>query len=167
MTIIAQPEGKEGVPAGGKLAEEKSGMFGVRAGVLAPGAASDDHDEYPVGPLLGAFYRGLQLAEKSLAWEVGAQFGSTTGLKEQRSSVLTLLSGSVLYGKWYSESSTKFYLHAGGAMVLETERSAKAGTLDLGAGLGLGRFDVRFGFSLLLGSQNITNMITGTAGYLF
>ena len=167
MTIIAQPE-EEGAAAG-EVLEEKLLVFGVRLGVFAPSGSKEEFAEYDVGPLGGAFLRGLQLAEKSLAWEAGVELTGLDTPELYGSTNLLRLRGSILYGKWYSESSTKFYLLGGGALLVEMEAdtSGKVGSLDLGAGICLGKLDARVGFSVLIGSQNVKNVATAAVGYLF
>ncbi len=164
VTIIAQP-GEEAVPGGEEVAEEKSGAFGVRVGMFAPNDSTEGYDSYSPGPLAGVFYRGLQLAEKSLAWELGAELASARANELDKDSNLIRLRASILYGKWYSESTTRFYVSGGGAILSEEGITGASAVLGLGADFG--KVDARLGVSFLLGSKNATTATMATVGYLF
>ena len=166
VTIIAQPEEEEGEGEGeGIVAAEKTWQLGIRVGMFVPNDNAEGYDSYDPGPLFGVFYRGLQLAEKSLAFEAGGEYASAQAKELKEDSNLIRLRASVLYGKWYSESSTKFYVSGGGAMLME--KDAMGGSATLGAGLVIGKLDLRFGMSFLLGGQEALTVTTATAGYLF
>ena len=166
VTIIAQPE--EGARKD-VVAEEKMWRLGLRLGIFAPSDSSAGYVSYAPGALVGAFYRGLQLAEKSIAWEAGAEFASAPANQGGQNANLVALRVSVLYGRWYSESATKFYLSGGASMLMEGEGEGEAtgGAVNLGAGLGLNKWDARFGLSFLMGSKNATTVTTASIGYLF
>ena len=167
VTIIAQPEEEEveAAPAVEEVAEEKTGMFGVRAGMFAPDGNQTGYDSYGPGLLVGAFYRGLQLAEKSLAWEVGAESASASPNELDENASLFRLRASILYGKWYSESSTRFFFSGGGGILLEG--GAKGGEAIVGAGIAFGKLDLRLEGSFLIGSENASSVTTAALGYSF
>ncbi len=159
--------------------EEKTGGFGIRAGVVLP--SPGESQDYGANAILGVSYRigrhgsstgstGSTGPRPRVAYEIGLDIGMSEEAGGY-SSVPVRARFDALFG------SGSVYLLAGGAGAIEfvtdtlTDKryTNYAGALDLGAGLLFagGKADVRLAYEVLLGSDNLGGQTVVSFGYRF
>ncbi len=144
---------------------------GVRAGVLAPGSGVRGR-EFAPGPMLGFFWRPFELRRR---YGVELELGLSELAAESGPESISLLTGSA-YGLWHfvrGKTSALYLLGGAGILSEQAERGGDAGgamivNFDAGAGWQFKqRFDARVTYSRLPFSENVTDAVQVSLGYLF
>ena len=162
-TWPSRPVGRRGLPL----------IRGVRGGILAPGAGALGR-EFAPGPKLGFFWRPFQLRRR---YGVELELGLSELAAESGSESSSLLTGSA-YGLWHfmrGKTSALYLLGGAGILSEQSDRGGNAGdagamivNLDAGAGWQFKqRFDARVTYSRLPFSDNVTDAVQVSLGYLF
>jgi len=167
--------GEVGPPSKAKLPEKapsppKKGRFGARAGLLFFAGAS----EQAIDPafLMGASYTYQLSEEGGLALEFGIDGVPAVASEDDRSSGLVFFRGGA---RWTFGGEPRTCVAAGISGALESMRSdpydlsaaSSVMLIDLGAGLLVQRWEVRAGYSIVAGSENVRGLVQITAGVSF
>lgn len=171
--ILTEPEPETPAPV---VSAPRPKRFGVRTGLMMPLGAEEG--EWGSALLAGVFYRFNQLAEKSMAVELGLDFSSVERDDGSVTSTLLVFRGEVLLGRsGPGGSDTSVYFVGGADLISETAKLELSGDTESGFGAGVnigvgvgsrkGLWDARAAYSLFPGSGNVGGSLMVTAGLSF
>ena len=144
--------------------------FGLRLGIGIP-SGGDESFEAAISP--GLFYRRFQV-EGSWGLEAGLEFGSSTSDKiDGVETKLSTVSGLLLYSlnkkrTWYVLGGAELWQESIDDPFGDGESNSGLG-LRFGAGTTLAKYpiDLRLGYSVLVGSENVSGVLGLAVGYMF
>ncbi len=159
-----EPKKEEATP------RARTGRFGARAGVLF--FASADEREVPPAFFVGGTYSFPLGEESPFALELGVDDAPAVESEDGYISGLVFLRGGM---RWTFGDRVRGCIAGGVSGVFEkTESDTLDGPaqnyvmlIDLGAGLWGGRWDVRGGYSIVVGGSNASGVAQVTAGVSF
>jgi hypothetical protein len=136
-------------------------------------ASGADTVSFDTSLLFGVVLETSILRSDSLSIEIGADFTSVSNADEELTSTMTLLTASAKF----APGAGGFFVTGSGSILVEsysddknnTSGSNAAPLVGLGAGYSPpeGKWDVRAGYHLISGSDNLPALLTLTGGYSF
>jgi hypothetical protein len=157
----------------------RTGRFGLRTGVMAPGSGDI---QFTSGPFFGLFVRSVRKEKSKVSVELGFNVSSTKDEEPELTRQVfssTLLAGrfDLLLGPGKNASKARPYFLLGFSgivellqdEIMEESYTNMAGALNVGGGVTLlgGRLDFRVSHDVLMGSENVGGLTLASVAFAF